>query len=249
MTAEDDFRRARQQQIRDRGGDTSLKEASINWQKLVSKYQYIYGFEWLGRPIIQLPSDILALQQIIWESKPDLIIETGIAHGGSLIFSASMLELNAICGGPENAKVIGIDIDIRQHNRVAIESHPLCKRIKMLEGSSVATDITDQVKGLSENKSSVMVMLDSDHTHKHVLAELQAYAPLVSKGNYCIVCDTRIDDMPAEMFLDREWAPGNSPASAIRDYLNLDPSFVVDQEMDFRLLISVAPGGYLRKVR
>src|SRR5450759_1002989 len=185
--------------------DVQLQANSRAWISRIAKHKYTYNFSWLGRPIIQLPQDIIAMQEIIWSVKPDLIIETGIAHGGSLIFSASMLELNAACGGPQNAEVLGVDIDIRVHNREAIEAHPMAKRISMIQGSSVGPDIIEQVKAKAAGKQRVLVCLDSNHTHDHVLAELEAYAPLTSVGSYCVVFDTVIEDMPAEMFPDRPW--------------------------------------------
>jgi cephalosporin hydroxylase len=188
------------------------------------------------------------MQEIIWSVKPDLIIETGIAHGGSLIFSASMLELNAACGGPQDAAVLGIDIDIRAHNRAAIEAHPMKKRISMIEGSSIRSDIIEQVKGRAAGKSGVLVCLDSHHTHDHVLAELEAYAPLTSVGSYCVVFDTIVEEMPADAYPDRPWGPGNSPKSAVVKFLETHPGFSIDRRVDDKLLISVAPGGYLKRM-
>jgi cephalosporin hydroxylase len=211
--------------------------------------RYSYNFSWLGRPIIQYPQDIVAMQELIWSVQPDLIIETGIAHGGSLIFSASMLELNAVCGGAPDAQVVGVDIDIRAHNREAIEAHPLFRRISMIEGSSVAPEVIDQVKHKAAGKQRVLVCLDSNHTHDHVLAELNAYAPLTSVGSYCVVFDTIVETMPPEMFLDRPWGPGNSPKTAVCEYLKTHAEFEIDKQIDHKLLISVAPDGYLRRVR
>ena len=212
--------------------------------------KYSYNFSWLGRPIIQYPQDILAMQEIIWTIKPDLIIETGIAHGGSLIFYASMLELNAICGGgAEDAQVLGIDIDIRLHNRNALESHPMMKRITMLEGSSVAPDIIREVKEKAKTKNNILVCLDSNHTHDHVLAELNAYAPLTSIGSYCVVFDTIIEDLPLNSFPDRPWDKGNNPKSAVNEYLNNHPEFERSDQIDYKLLISVSPGGYLKRIK
>ncbi|MBE0622149.1 MAG: cephalosporin hydroxylase family protein [Burkholderiales bacterium] len=211
--------------------------------------KYSYNFSWLGRPIIQYPQDIVAMQEIIWSVQPDLIIETGIAHGGSLIFSAAMLELNAACGGPQNAEVLGLDIDIRAHNRTAIEAHPMAKRISMIQGSSVAPEIVEQVKSRAAGKQRVLVCLDSNHTHDHVLAELEAYAPLTSVDSYCVVFDTIIEDMPSEMFPDRPWGSGNNPKTAVREYLKTHPEFEIDKRIDHKLLISVAPDGYLKRVR
>jgi cephalosporin hydroxylase len=229
--------------------DLALKRTSRAWQRQVSKYNYIYNFSWLGRPIIQLPQDIVALQELIWSVQPDLIIETGIAHGGSLIFSASMLELNAACGGPPNGAVLGVDIDIRAHNRKAIEGHPLFKRISMIEGSSVAPEIVKQVRSRIVGKHCVMVFLDSNHTHDHVLAELKTYAPLVSVGSYCVVFDTAIEEMPAEMFPDRPWGPGNNPKTAVQEFLKTSDRFVIDEQYNNKLLITVAPEGYLRCIK
>jgi len=210
---------------------------------------YSYNFTWMGRPIIQYPQDILAMQELIWSIKPDLIIEAGIAHGGSLIFSASMLELNAACGGPSDAYVLGIDIDIREHNRKAIESHPLFARISMIEGSSIDPEVVNQVVAASQGRRSVLVLLDSDHSGAHVLAELEAYAPLTTVGSYCVVFDTVIEDLPPRSSADRHWGPGNSPKTAVHEYLQEHDEFISDQRIDARLLISVAPEGYLLRKR
>jgi cephalosporin hydroxylase len=219
---------------------------------------YSYNFDWLGRPIIQYPQDIVAMQELIWEVKPDLIIETGIAHGGSLIFSASMLALldmyEAIESGvtlnptETKRKVIGIDIDIRKHNREAIETHPMASRIQMIQGSSIAPEIIDQVRTIAGDYQRILVCLDSNHTHEHVLAELEAYAQLTSLGSYCVVFDTIIEDMPREMFPDRPWGPGNNPKTAVREYLKSHPEFEIDKSIQHKLLITVAPDGYLKRV-
>ena len=225
-----------------------LSEAAHAFIRASTVPKYSYNFSWLGRPIIQYPQDIIAMQELMWSIQPDLVIETGIAHGGSLIFSASMLELNATCGGPQDAEVLGVDIDIRAHNRAAIEAHPMFKRIGMIQGSSIAPKIIDQVRAKAEGKRRVLVCLDSNHTHEHVLAELQAYAQLTSVGSYCVVFDTVIEDMPAEMFPDRPWGPGNNPKAAVREYLKTHPEFEIDKQMNYKLLISVAPDGYLKRV-
>ena len=210
--------------------------------------KYSYHFEWMGRPIIQYPQDIMAMQELIWEVKPDLIIETGIAHGGSLIFSASMLELVASCTGSEG-EVLGVDIDIRSHNRKAIEEHPMSKRISMIQGSSIAPEIIAQVKEKAKGKKKILVCLDSNHTHDHVLAELKAYAPLTTVGSYCVVMDTVIEDMPSDMFPDRPWGPGNNPKTAVWEYLKAHPEFEINKNIDHKLLITVAPDGYLKRIR
>ncbi|EKD70067.1 MAG: hypothetical protein ACD_46C00653G0001 [uncultured bacterium] len=229
--------------------NTKLCKAAKKFIEVSTSPKYSYNFSWLGRPIIQYPQDIVAMQELIWTIKPDLIIETGIAHGGSLIFSASMLELNAICGGPQDAKIVGIDIDIRSHNRKAIESHPMFKRIVMFEGSSISHDIIERVKEKAAKKTCILVCLDSNHTHEHVLAELEAYAPLTSIGSYCVVFDTIIEDLPLNSFPDRPWDRGNNPKSAVNEYLKAHPEFARDESIDNKLLISVAPGGYLKRVK
>lgn len=238
-----------QQELILQGQDEVLRAASLGWLQLANYKKYSYHFEWLGRPIIQYPQDIMAMQELIWRTQPDLIIETGIAHGGSLVFYSSMLELNAMCGGPQNSVVLGIDVDIRPHNRAAIEAHPMCRRIEMIEGSSIAPEIVEQVSKRAAGKRQVLVCLDSNHSHEHVLAELEAYAPLTSVGSYCVVFDTIIEDLPKEMFLNRPWGPGDNPKTAVRKFLEHHSDFEVSQEMDAKLLISVAPGGYLRRIR
>lgn len=237
----------------------SLCTAAAAFMRESTQPQYSYNFAWMGRPIIQYPQDIVAMQELIWTIRPDLIIETGIAHGGSLIFSASMLALldmtDAIANGTtldpkvSKRKVLGIDIDIRAHNRAAIEAHPLASRIQMIQGSSIAPDIVAQVHQVAAQHSRVLICLDSNHTHDHALAELEAYAPLTSVGSYCVVFDTVIEDLPAGMYPDRPWGPGNNPKTAVRQYLKSHPEFEIDRQIDQKLLISVAPDGYLKRVR
>lgn len=237
-----------QDRIDANGEDLGLKHTAQEFMKASITAKYSYNFSWLGRPIIQYPQDIIATQEIIWRVQPDLIIETGIAHGGSLIFSASMLELNAACGGPAGARVVGVDIDIRAHNRAAIEAHPMARRITMIEGSSIARSVIDQVHATAQGRQRVLVMLDSNHTHDHVLAELEAYAPLTTPGSYCIAFDSVIEDVPAELMPDRPWGPGNNPKTAVHEYLKRHPEFVIDKSVDNKLAISVAPDGYLRRI-
>jgi len=209
-----------------------------------STYKYSYNFTWLGRPIIQYPQDILAVQEIIWRVKPDLIVETGIAHGGSLVFSASMLEL---LGG--DGRVVGIDIDIREHNRRAIEDHPLFHRITMIEGSSTDEAVAGRVREIAAGERRVLLLLDSLHTHAHVRRELELYSPLVTPGSYIVVFDTIIEDLPDDFFPDRPWGPGNNPKTAVREFLSATDRFEVDREIEAKLLITVAPDGYLRCVK
>lgn len=231
------------------GQDAALSELSNAWMQATAPHRYTYNFSWMGRPIIQFPQDVFAMHELIWTVQPDLIIETGIAHGGSLIFSAAMLELNAACGGPAEARVIGIDIDIRAHNRQAIEAHPMFKRITLLQGSSVDESVVEQVRETAAGKQRVLVCLDSNHTHDHVLAELRAYAPLVSVGSYCVVFDTAIEDVPAELFPGRDWGPGNSPKSAAWQYLRENDDFSIDASIHQKLQITVAPDGYLKRTK
>ena len=245
--------------IQQLGSSEEVHALTQEWINLVAKFRYTYLYTILGRPIIQFPQDMVAMQELIWQIKPDLIIETGIAHGGSLIFSASMLALLDICDAIEsgtvidpkksNRKVLGIDIDIRAHNRAAIEAHPMASRIQMIEGSSIDPEVIEQVVQVAKSFDRVLVCLDSNHTHDHVVAELEAYAPLVSTGSYCVVFDTIIEDMPADMFPDRPWGPGNNPKTATRHFLEGHPEFRSDKDFDHKLLISVAPEGYLKKYR
>ena len=239
----------RDERIKTLGDDKALQNESRALIHKAFQHKYMYNFSWLGRPIIQFPADMVAMQEIIWTVQPDLIIETGIAHGGSLILSASLLELNAACGGPKDARVIGIDIDIRSHNRALIEAHPMARRIDMLQGSSVDADIVAQVHRAAADKSSVLVFLDSNHTHEHVSAELAAYAPLVTVGSYCVAFDTVVEDMPGDTFPDRPWSPGNNPKTAVHDFVKNHPEFEVDRAMSTKLMISAVPDGFLRRVR
>lgn len=239
--------------------DDGFRDRSRLWLEESMRKQYVYNFTWMGRPIIQNPIDIVAMQEIIWEVKPDLIIETGIAHGGSLIFSASMLAMLDMCDAIEagttfdpkrpHRKVLGIDIDIREHNQAAIEAHSMTGRIQMIQGSSIAPDVIEKVKAIAKSYDRILVCLDSNHTHKHVLAELEAYAPLVNVGNYCVVFDTFVEDMPQDLFPDRPWEPGNNPKTATWEYLKSHPEFEIDKSIQHKLLITVAPDGYLKRVR
>ncbi len=256
--------------IRGLAADKDIQSLSRIWCRETNRNNYTYNFSWLGRPIIQYPQDIVAMQELIWQVKPDLIIETGIAHGGSLILSASMLALLDYCEAVEahttldpkaaRRRVLGIDIDIRAHNRAAIETHPLGHKIIMIQGSSISQDVIAQVIERSKDYKRILVCLDSMHTHEHVLAELDAYAPLVSVGSYCVVSDTLIEDMPDDLFPDRPWGKGNNPKTAVWEYLRRlkeegrqaldgDPlKFEVDTMIENKLLITVAPEGYLRRV-
>jgi cephalosporin hydroxylase len=229
--------------IKEMSNDENLKETAFKFIMDSAKYKYSYHFSWLGRPIIQLPQDIMAIQEIIWELKPDLIIETGIAHGGSLILSASILEMIG------KGDVLGIDIDIRSNNRKSIEEHFLSKRIKMIQGSSIDKDVLSQVEKITKEKNKILVILDSNHTHEHVLSELELYSKFIKKGSYLIVLDTVIEDMPENTFSDRPWDKTNNPKTAVWEFLKNNDRFKIDAEIENKLLITVAPDGYLKCVK
>ncbi len=248
MNPYENFKRECANEISIQGGDSALAKASRDWMDLANPRKYSYHFEWLGRPIIQYPQDMVALQEIVWRVQPDLIVETGIAHGGSLIFSASLLELIAACGGPQDARVLGIDIDIRSHNRKAIESHPLSRRISMIQGSAIDEMIAAQVGVMAKDRERIMVILDSNHTHAHVLRELELYSPLIRKGSYLVVFDTVIEDMPEDSFPDRPWGRGNNPRTAVWEFLKATSRFRIDHKIQDKLLLTVAPDGYLECV-
>lgn len=250
--------------------DRRLKELSAEWLLHTLPHQYSYNFTSLGRPIIQYPQDMVAIQELIWRVRPDLVIETGIAHGGSLILSASMLALLDYCDAVQNGtvldpkasgrRVLGLDIDIRAHNRAAIEAHPLAHRIDMLQGSSIAPEIIAEVHKAANGYKRILVILDSNHTHDHVLAELEAYAPLTSPGSYCVVFDTVVEDLPDSIYPDRPWGKGDNPKTAVREYLRrlgtgkhkgadgAPLMFEIDTTLESKLLITVAPDGFLRRV-
>lgn len=244
--------------IKGLSSDDSLQKKTLEWILASAPHLYTYNFSVLGRPIIQYPQDMIAIQELIWQIKPDLIIETGIAHGGSLIMSASMLALLDYCDAVESGHkldplatkrlALGIDIDIRAHNREAIENHPLAHLIDMIQGSSISPEIIQQVNEVANNYKRVLVILDSNHTHEHVLAELEAYAPLTSLGSYCCVFDTLVEDMPADMFPDRPWGPGDNPKTAVWEYLKTHPEFEIDKSLEHKLLITVAPDGFLKRI-
>jgi cephalosporin hydroxylase len=264
-----DFLDEMQQRLRDIPANKRLLADAHAFTESSIAARYSYNFLWQGRPIIQYPQDIMAIQELVWATRPDLIIETGIAHGGSLILSASMLALLDYCDAVETRSkldpmatrrhVLGIDIDIRAHNRAAIEAHPMSHRISMIQGSSTAPDVVAQVHKAATGHKRILVMLDSNHTHDHVLAELEAYAPLTSPGCYCVVFDTVVEDLPDSMYPDRPWNKGNNPKTAVQEYLRrlaageimatdgAPLAFETDSLLESKLLITVAPDGYLRR--
>jgi cephalosporin hydroxylase len=237
------FNLEKKSRIEEYGNDTDFKRLSREWLFKSFSKQYEYNFTWLGRPIIQYPCDIIAIQELIWEVKPDLIIETGIAHGGSIIFSASMLEILG------NGSVIGIDIDIRKHNRNEIENHPMFKRIRILEGSSIDQVIIQQIKEIADTKQRILVFLDSNHTHDHVLNELKLYSKFVSLDSYIVVFDTFVEDLPEELSNNRPWGKGNNPKTAVWEFLKTNSDFIIDKKIEQKLLVTAAPDGFLRKIK
>lgn len=253
-----DFAEEVAQRIRANINDAGLMDAARRFMNASISSRYSYNFTALGRPIIQYPQDMVAMQELIWQVRPDVIVETGIAHGGSLIMSASMLALldyaDALEAGelldPANPrrKVVAVDIDIRAHNRAAIEAHPMANRIEMIQGSSIDPSVLAEVKQRVGNAGTVLVSLDSNHTHDHVLAELEGYAPLTTRGSYCVVFDTIVEDLPEDAFPDRPWGRGDNPKTAVWKYLETHPEFEIDTAIDDKLLISVAPSGFLRRI-
>ncbi len=237
------FESEREKRIAKNPGYSGLIQAAKDFNKESNEAQYSYNFSWLGRPIIQYPQDMVAMQEIIWSLKPDLIIETGIAHGGSLIFYSSILELIG------KGEIVGVDIDIREHNKIEIEKHPMFKRISMIQGSSVDNQIVDQVSKFAQGKETVLVVLDSNHTHEHVYDELKLYSPFVTKGSYLVVFDTIVEDLPDGYLPGRNWGPGNNPKSAVHHFLRENGDFESDISVDNKLLISVAPEGYLKRIK
>ena len=258
VNLEEQFKQEVKDSIKGLSVDQALQALSREWTRDIARHKWSYNFRWMGRPAIQFPNDAWAMQELIWEVKPDLIIEAGIAHGGSLVCYASMLAMLDVADAVESGsvvdpsktkrKVLGLDIDIRPHNRKAIEQHPMHPWIEMIQGSSISRDVVDRVHEISTEYKCILVSLDSNHTHAHVLAELQAYAPLVTPGSYCVVFDTIVEDMPPNPSSDRPWGPGNNPRTAVWKYLETHPEFQIDTDIHHKLLITVAPDGYLKRV-
>ena len=252
-----DYEVERQRRIEENRHNDSLQRTARRFLEEGCRSKYSYNFSWLGRPIIQYPQDMVALQEIVWAVRPNLIIETGIAYGGSIVFSASLLALLTVCDESslqddfreqfKKRRVVGVDIDIRQHNRVAIEKHPLSEMITMIEGPSVDPETIEKVKTIATDYERVLVCLDSNHTHTHVLNELNAYASLTTVGSYCIVSDTVIEDLPANSFPDRPWSRGNNPKTAVWEFLKDHPEFEIDRDIEDRFQITACRDGYLRK--
>ena len=240
---DEEFKKRNLKIIKKMNNDKEFVKISRKWFDKAYSYEYLYHFTWLGRPIIQFPNDLMVLQELIWETKPDLIIETGIARGGSLIFYASILQLIG------KGKVVGVDVDIRKHNRIEIEKHSMFKRIHMIESSSTEKETIIEISKFTKNKKNIMVVLDSNHTHEHVLKELELYSKFVKKGNYLIVFDTMIDDMPNKMFKNRPWGKENNPKTAVNEFLKKNKNFKMDKENNKKLMITSTPYGFLKCIK
>jgi hypothetical protein len=227
------------------GSDQELRQKSIDWMIHADRYKYTYNYSWMGRPIIKFPNDMVIQQELMWELKPDLVIETGIAHGGSIIFTASMMEMMNIDG-----EVVGIDVDIRPHNRTKIEAHPMMKRITMYEGDSVSDAMVEKVRVHTNGKKCVMVILDSLHSHAHVYKELRSYAPMTTLGSYCILPDTFIEFFPKGYYSEtRPWDVGNNPHSAMKQYISETDNFEIDHARTDKAMITETIDGYLKRVK
>ncbi|MCP5055407.1 MAG: cephalosporin hydroxylase [bacterium] len=226
------------------GEHPELREEILEWAIKAAPFGYVYNFTWMGRPIIQYPQDVMAMQEIAWKVQPDLIIETGVARGGSILFYASLLEL---MGG--DGRVLGIDIDIRGHNRAEMEQNRFFHRVDLVEGSSVSAEVLAQVRELAVGKERILVCLDSNHTHEHVMKELELYAPFVTPGSYMVVCDTVVEDMPAHLSEGKPWGPGDSPKTAVHEFLATTDRFEIDAAIVDKIQLTVAPDGYLRCIK
>ncbi len=232
------------------GMDTpeAFSAVSKAWLRCGWDTKYVYGFSWMGRPIIQLPEDMIRIQELIYTLKPDVVIETGVAHGGSLIFYASLFQ--AIGKG----RAIGIDIEIRPHNRAAIKKHEMARHISLVEGSSTDQNVVQKVKDQVGRNETVLVILDSNHTKDHVLAELEAYAPLVSKGSYIVACDGIMGAVAGGPRTDPDWTWDN-PEQAAKDFTATHPEFVIEEpefpfnEGSVTERITYWPSAYLKRVR
>jgi cephalosporin hydroxylase len=237
------FERQKREAAARMAADEALAADALALNAAADRHDWSYQWSWLGLPVIQLPPDIVALQEVIWDTRPQLVIETGIARGGSLVLYASILELVG------EGEVLGIDVDIRAHNRAAIEGHPLARRIRMVEGSSLDEEVVAEARRAAGDVDRVMVVLDSNHTHEHVLAELRAYGLLVTVGQFLVVADTFIEQIPPQEHRPRPWGPGDNPATALRAWLEETDGFEPDPFVNAKLLLTASPGGYLRRMR
>jgi cephalosporin hydroxylase len=220
--------------------DKSLETLTRQWFDRSIQHGYSYHFRWMGLPVIQYPQDMVAMQELIWRIQPDVIVECGVARGGSIVYYASLLQLLGRGG-----RVIGIDIDIREENRRALEAHPMARHFTLIEGSSIEAATIAKVRSQIHDGETVLVVLDSNHTHDHVLRELEAYSPSVRKNSYVVVFDTVIEFIDTS-FEDRPWGHGNNAYTAVRAFLETNKRFEIDLAIQEKLQITVAPYGYLR---
>lgn len=244
IISKDEFLRLNEQAAHEMSLDQGLQSKALEVLVEADRHRWIHQTTWFGEPLLNLPQDMFAIQEIVWRTRPDFIIEVGLAWGGSVLFEATLLE---ILGGQ---KVIGVDIFIPPDLRQRLAMHgKLSDRLSLIEGGSTDPQTLAQVKEQLRGSRKVLVILDSYHTHDHVLRELCAYAPFVEKGQYLICGDTVVERIPPQTHRARPWGPGNNPATALKEFLSQTDRFVVDETIDRRLLLSCHPGGYLKAVK
>lgn len=243
MFDREDFEASKRENARKQAADPQLTKLTNEFLTVSDRHNYFYQWTWCGLPLIQLPADIVALQELVWTCQPDVVVETGIAWGGSMVFFASIMELVG------KGRVIGVDVVLPDKNREAISRYPFSKRIELVHGSSIDPTVIAGVKAMIKPGEKVMVILDSNHTHEHVLEELRAYAPLVSQGQYLIVSDTIVEDLPPQTHRKRPWGPGNNPKTALRAYMQETDRFEVDQYLNDKILTTCMPDGYVRCIK
>jgi cephalosporin hydroxylase len=236
------FQKKNEKFIRVMNEDRIFRQETSNWVNRALGHEYHYHFSWLGMPIIQFPTDIILMQELVWAVQPDLIIDVGVARGGSVIFFASML---ALIGG--EGQVVGVDVDIRNENLQRIQSHRMADKVCLLEGSSTNPDVIRQVERFVRDSETVLVVLDSNHTEKHVSRELQEYSKFVTGGSYIVVFDTIIESIAEEFNVGKPWGKGNNPLVAVDKFLMSNKQFQRDRTFEERALVTVAPGGFLKK--
>jgi len=243
MFIREDLEKSKRETAAAAAQNEGLRKTSMDFIVESDKFGYGYQWTWLGLPFIQMPQDMIVTQELIWQTKPDVIIETGVAWGGSVVFSASLLQLIG------KGEVVGIDLNLYDHVKDQIMSYPFSNRVHLYKGSSTDPEIVKKVLSHIKPGQSVMVMLDSNHTHQHVLDELRAYAPHVTKGQYLVVSDTVVEDMPKQEHRPRPWGPGDNPKTALRAYLKETDRFEVDPYVNGKLLLTYSPEGYCRCIK
>ncbi|MDP2156434.1 MAG: CmcI family methyltransferase [Nitrospirota bacterium] len=236
-----EFEELRLTSAREMAADEALKKDALDVLVRADQYRWIHQTNWMGEPILNLPQDMFALQEIIFRTRPKFIIESGVAWGGSLLFYATLME---VLGGE---RIIGIDIFIPEDLRERIYAHKkLSERITLINSSSIEESTVSRVKSIIGDSREVMVILDSYHTHEHVLKELRSYSPFVGQGHYIVCGDTVVENIPVQEHRTRPWVPGNNPRTAVREFLKENGRFAVDTAIENKLLFTCNPGGYLR---